>query len=94
MPLFLKPQPESIPAVVQPAYVSDAWPGSGQQALQLLAFYLSWLRACWSQINSSPGSEAAALKAAGNAAFKARDWATAIRLYSTALDVPVPSQAC
>jgi hypothetical protein len=27
----------------------DAWPGSGQQALQLLAFYLSWLRA-WSKV--------------------------------------------
>jgi hypothetical protein len=33
------------------------------------------------QINSGPGSEAARLKAAGNEAFKARDWATAIRMY-------------
>jgi hypothetical protein len=28
----------------------DAWPGSGQQALQLLAFYLSWLRAWWCKV--------------------------------------------
>jgi hypothetical protein len=28
----------------------DAWPGSGYQALQLLAFYLSWLRAWWSKV--------------------------------------------
>jgi hypothetical protein len=36
------------------------------------------------QINSGAGSEAAQLKAAGNAAFKARDWATAIRMYRCA----------
>lgn len=30
----------------------DLWPGSGHQALQLLAFYLSWLRAWWCQVSS------------------------------------------
>lgn len=33
------------------------------------------------QVNSCPGSEAGRLKAAGNDAFRARDWATAVRLY-------------
>jgi hypothetical protein len=33
------------------------------------------------QINSGAGSEAARLKAAGNDAFKAKDWAAAIRMY-------------
>jgi hypothetical protein len=33
------------------------------------------------QVNSRPGSEAERLKAAGNDAFKAKDWTTAIQLY-------------
>jgi hypothetical protein len=33
-----------------------AWPGSGQQALQLLAFYLSWLRAWWSKVRGGTSS--------------------------------------
>eukprot|EP00775_Hariotina_reticulata_P005391 gene5391-5625_t len=32
-------------------------------------------------VNSDPASEAARLKAAGNDAFKSRDWATAIQMY-------------
>lgn len=35
----------------------------------------------WVQVNSKHGSEAERLEAAGSDAFKAKDWATAIRLY-------------
>jgi hypothetical protein len=33
----------------------DAWPSSGHQALQLLAFYLLWLKAWWSKVRSHLG---------------------------------------
>lgn len=40
------------------------------------------------QVNSGPGSEAERLKSAGNDAFKAKDWDTAIQLYRWAIRLP------
>jgi hypothetical protein len=40
------------------------------------------------QVNARPGSEAERLKAAGNDAFKAKDWSSAVQLYRSAMTWP------
>jgi hypothetical protein len=37
------------------------------------------------QVNARPGNEAERLKAAGNDAFKAKDWSSAVQLYRSAM---------